>query len=201
VSADAERSDAERSDLDPHGSVRVLLISGSLRGRSTNTSVLQTAAVSVPKGIETAVYEGLEDLPHFNPDGDVTPLHPAVATLRGEIRRSDALLFSTPEYAGALPGSFKNLLDWTIGDGEVGSISEKPVGWINASARRAELAHESLRTVLGYANAVVVEAACAHIPVTGAMVGDDGLIADPAVRSQIGVSLTALAAAVRRPAG
>lgn len=25
-------------------------------------------------------------------------------------------MFCTPEYAGALPGSFTNLLDWTVGD-------------------------------------------------------------------------------------
>ena len=28
-------------------------------------------------------------------------------------------MFCTPEYAGGLPGSFKNLLDWTVGGGEI----------------------------------------------------------------------------------
>ena len=40
------------------------------------------------------------------------------------------MLFSTPEYAGALPGSFKNLLDWTVGGGETYGM---PVGWVNVS--------------------------------------------------------------------
>lgn len=179
---------------------KVLLVSGSLRSTSTNTSVLRTAEVSAPSGVEATLYDGLARLPHFNPDDDAIPLHPAVDDLRRAIRASDALLFSTPEYAGALPGSFKNLLDWTIGDGEVGSISEKPVAWINASPRGADLAHESLRTVVGYANAAVVEAACAHIPVSSAMVGEDGRIADPEVRRRIGGAVTALVDAVRRPA-
>ena len=88
-------------------------------------------------------------LPHFNPDDDVEPLDPAVAELRAAIDAADAVLFSTPEYAGALPGSFKNLLDWTIGGGE---IYEKPVGWINASALGgATDAYESLGIVLRYA--------------------------------------------------
>ncbi|WP_306796085.1 NAD(P)H-dependent oxidoreductase [Nocardia sp. XZ_19_369] len=26
-----------------------------------------------------------------------------------------SVLFCTPEYAGTLPGSLKNLLDWTVG--------------------------------------------------------------------------------------
>jgi NAD(P)H-dependent FMN reductase len=44
--------------------------------------------------------------------------------LRDDIRASDGLLFSTPEYAGGLPGAFKNLLDWTVGDGRPGSMYE-----------------------------------------------------------------------------
>jgi hypothetical protein len=43
---------------------------------------------------------------------------------------SDALPFCTPEYAGALPGSFKNLLDRTVGGGETYGM---PVGWVNVS--------------------------------------------------------------------
>ena len=54
------------------------------------------------------------------------------------------MLFSTPEYAGALPGSFKNLLDWTVGDDQPGSMNGKPVAWVNVSPRGAEHAHESL---------------------------------------------------------
>jgi NAD(P)H-dependent FMN reductase len=172
---------------------RVLLVSGSLRSGSTNTALLRTACVVTPDDIEAVVYAHLADLPHFNPDDDVDPLHPAVADLRDEIHRADAVLFSTPEYAGALPGSFKNLLDWTVGDDQSGSIYEKPVGWINASPREAANAHDSLRTVLGYTKATVVEDACAHIPVTGAMLSDDGLIVDPSVRDQIARTVTTLA--------
>ncbi len=92
------------------------------------------------------------------------------------------MVFSTPEYAGALPGSFKNLLDWTIGDDQPGSIYHKPVGWINASPRGAVHAHESLRRVLEYATATIVDTACVESPVTSAMIGDDGCIADPSAR-------------------
>ncbi len=172
---------------------RVLLISGSLRSRSTNTAVLRTAADVAPDGIEAVLYGHLADLPHFNPDDDVEPLHPAAGELRRQFRGADAVLFSTPEYAGALPGSFKNLLDWTVGDDQAGSIYDKPVAWINASTRGAVDAHGSLRRVLGYAKAAVVEAACADIAVSGAMLGDDGLIVEPSVRHRIARALTTLA--------
>ena len=138
------------------GPYRVLLICGSLRSNSTNAAVLRTAKHVAPPDVAATVYDGLATLPHFNPDDDVDPLPPAVAELRAAIRAADALCFSTPEYAGALPGSFKNLLDWTIGDDQPGSIYEKPVAWINASPRGATHAHESLRLVLGYAHAHVI---------------------------------------------
>ena len=104
---------------------------------------------------------------------------------------------STPEYAGALPGSFKNLLDWTIGDDQPGSIYQKPVAWVNVSAHGAVNAHQSLRTVLGYATAEVIEEACAELSVTHPMVDEDGLIADEHVRSQLAALLETLAAQVR----
>ncbi len=175
---------------------RVLLISGSLRAGSTNTAVLRTARAVAPDGITAVLYEDMAALPHFNPDDDAegAPVHPAVAALRAEIAQADALLFSTPKYAGALPGSFKNLLEWTVGD--AGTYG-KPVAWINASGPAAPTsaadAHDSLRKVLRYTGADIVEAACVRIPIERSAVGPDGLIADPAVRERIAAALTALA--------
>jgi NAD(P)H-dependent FMN reductase len=175
---------------------RILLVSGSLRAASTNTAVLLTVAALAPDGVEATLYDGLGALPHFNPDDDVDPLPEEVVALRAAIAASDAVLFSTPEYAGALPGSFLNLLDWTIGGGE---IYEKPVAWINVatSPTGAVKAYESLRTVLGYAGTRLVEAACAHIPVLHAAVGDDGLVADPDARGRVADILTKLVAQLR----
>jgi len=172
---------------------RVLLISGSLRVRSTNTAVLRTARLVAPLGIDAELYDGLAALPAFNPDDDVAPLPEPVESLRAAIRAADALLFSTPEYAGALPGAFKNLLDWTIGDDQPGSIYEKPVAWINAAPRGAVKAHESLAVVLGYAHARVVEPACAYVPVHEGDLDEHGVVSDPAARAAIAASLAALA--------
>jgi chromate reductase len=178
--------------------VRITLISGSLRGGSGNSAVVRTAAAVAVEGVEAAVYEGMGDLPHFNPDDDREPLHPAVAALRAALAADDAVLFCTPEYAGALPGSFKNLLDWTVGGAE---MYRRPVAWINASGPAAPTggadAHASLRTVLGYVGADIVEAACVRIPVARDTVGPDGLVAGAGLREQIAGALAALAAHVR----
>jgi NAD(P)H-dependent FMN reductase len=180
---------------------RILLVSGSLRERSTNTALLRTARAVAPPGVEAALYEGLGTLPWFNPDDDPEggPVHPAVADLRRQIAASDALLFCTPEYAGALPGSFKNLLDWTVGGGETYGM---PIGWVNvsgpASPTGAAGAHDSLRAVLTYTGTDLVEDACVRLPVGRSAVGADGLIADEDVRAGAAAVLAALAARCAR---
>ena len=40
------------------------------------------------------------------------------------------MLFATPEYAGGLPGSLKNALDWTLAGGE---LDQMPVGWVDVA--------------------------------------------------------------------
>ena len=114
---------------------KLLLISGSLRGGSTNSATMRTAAALAPDGVEATIYDGMGRLPHFNPDDDPADgvgLDPEVTTLRAALAEADALLLSTPEYAGALPGSFKNLLDWTVGGGQT---YEMPVAGINVMPR------------------------------------------------------------------
>ncbi|TDD77731.1 NADPH-dependent oxidoreductase [Actinomadura darangshiensis] len=176
---------------------KVLMICGSLRKGSTNEAALRTALAVAPAGLDGTLYTGMGDLPHFNPDDDRDPLDPVVADLRAAIGAADALLICTPEYAGALPGSFKNLLDWTIGGGE---IYEKPVAWLNAASPAAPTgggdAHASLRKVLGYASAAIIEDACARIPVTRPDVGEDGLVRTAEPRERIAGALAALAAAL-----
>jgi chromate reductase len=179
----------------------ILLISGSLRQGSTNTALLRTLRQIAPGSITAVLYDGLGGLPHFDPDLDHEPLPPPVDQLRAAIRRAGAILFCTPEYAGALPGSFKNLLDWTIGDEHPGSIYRKPVAWINVSASStgAADAHESLGKVLGYAHADVIAAACVRVPVSRPAIDGDGLISDPAIRGDAlnALNLLSTAAAQR----
>jgi NAD(P)H-dependent FMN reductase len=176
--------------------MRLLLISGSLRDGSTNTAVLRTASQIAGDEIEATLYGQMAKLPHFNPDDDREgePVHPAVAELRAEITAADALLLCTPEYAGALPGALKNLLEWTVGDA---STYRKPIAWINASGPAAPTggadAHDSLRKVLGYVHADIVEAACINISLTRDVVGADGMIDHPEAREQIAQTLAVLA--------
>ncbi|MEU6476642.1 NADPH-dependent FMN reductase [Streptomyces sp. NPDC047017] len=172
----------------------ILLLSGSLRAGSTNEAVLRTAQDVAPSARVRAVrYDGLAALPHFNPDDDTDPLPAPVAALRAAIDEAAALLVCTPEYAGTLPGSFKNLLDWTVGGTE---ICDKPVAWVNAAAPgRGEGAEATLRTVLGYTGAAVVEPACGRLPASRAAADTTGVFTDPAVRARLTDVLDLLAKA------
>lgn len=159
----------------------LLLISGSLRSGSTNTAALR--AITGAEDLRTSLYAGLDELPAFDPDRDQEPLHPAVAELRAQLGAADAVLFCTPEYAGSLPGSFKNLLDWGVGGGE---LYEKPVGWVNVAAPgRGEGAHTTLRVVLGYCGTQIVEDACARVTVARADLDDAGDVVDAGLVAEL----------------
>jgi chromate reductase, NAD(P)H dehydrogenase (quinone) len=179
--------------------VRILLVSGSTRAASTNTAALRTARAVAPGHIATVLYDRMADLPAFNPDDDWDPLPPLVGELRAHIGSADAVLFCTPEYAGALPGSFKNLLDWLVGGTE---IAAKPTAWINVAAPgRGGGAHDTLATVLGYVTADVITAACRRLPLARQAVGPDGEVTDLAFREGVAGILAEITAYVAaRPA-
>lgn len=176
--------------------VRILLVSGSTRRGSTNTAALRTMCADAASGVVARIYEDLGALPAFNPDEDAEGMSPppAVAALRHELSSADAVVFCTPEYAGSLPGSLKNLLDWTVSSGE---LNGKPVAWVNVAGRgRGGGATATLATVLRYVDARVLETACAHVPVLRDAVGPDGLVADLATRTRLAEALQAVAQAI-----
>ncbi len=94
--------------------MRLLAISESLRSRSTNTAVLVAAGRLAPTGMSIALYEGLGQLPFFNPDLDNDYPPPAVVDLRKRIGSADGILICSPEYARGVAGAMKNALDWLV---------------------------------------------------------------------------------------
>src|SRR5262245_30526458 len=99
--------------------MRLLGISGSLRAASSNTAALRAAALLSPEGVSVEIYDGIGDLPHFNPDLDEDEPPPAVARFRGLVGAADGLLISSPEYAHGMPGTMKNALDWLVASREI----------------------------------------------------------------------------------
>lgn len=173
----------------------ILLISGSVRNGSVNSAVIATVADLIEPPAASVTYEGLGKLPHFNPDLDFEPLPEEVRVLRSAITDADALLFSTPEYAGAMPGALKNLLEWTVGGDEIGG---KPTGWINPSTSptKAEKTYLSLATVLEYTEARLIVEACRNIPVPRSEINENGLIEEQRIRGAISEVTSALVSSI-----
>lgn len=99
--------------------MRILGICGSLQAKSGNLVLLHVAAAAVPPGVELTLFDGLRDLPHFNPDLEVSGVPESVLAWREALASSDAVLVACPEYGLSLPGALKNGIDWVIGSGEL----------------------------------------------------------------------------------
>ena len=112
--------------------MNILGISGSLRTSSVSTALLKTGATLMPAHVKLTIYDGLGNLPHFNPDIDNDFQPPAVSDFRSQLNNSAGVIISTPEYAHGIPGVLKNALDWLVASGE---LYEKPVALFSASPR------------------------------------------------------------------
>ena len=171
----------------------LLGISGSLRTASSNTAVLQAAALLLPPGIALTVYDGLGTLPHFNPDldGDTPP--PPVQALRSAVGRAAGLVLSSPEYAHGIAGTLKNGLDWLVRSTE---FPAKPVMIVNASPR-ATHAEAQMREILRTMSARLVDEASLDLPLLGRGLDAAGIAADPALGPSLRGSLARFVASVR----
>ncbi len=139
--------------------MQILGIAGSLREDSVNRALLRLATESLPDGVELAVWEGLRDIPPYDEDTEGEASLP-VAGFRSAVLKADAVLISTPEYNGSIPGTLKNALDWGSRPTATNAFRGKPVAVIGASpgAFGGVWAHAETRKVLGIMGARVVDA-------------------------------------------
>jgi chromate reductase, NAD(P)H dehydrogenase (quinone) len=170
--------------------VRILGISGSLRARSSNTELLRAVSLVAPSGVHVTLFFGLDTLPHFNPDldgeGAVPP--PRIGVLRQFIRRADALLICSPEYAHGVPGVLKNVLDWLV---SVPDLPYKPVGLLNAAPRSTH-AQASLAETLRTMSMAVIPGASIAVPVIGRALSAAAMADDPELAAAMRGVLQAL---------
>lgn len=173
--------------------IHMLAISGSLRQVSSNTALLQAAIVLLPEGVEMKLYGGLGGLPHFNPDLEPTE-PPSVTDLRAQVKWSDGLVISSPEYAHGVPGVLKNALDWLVsGEEFVG----KPVVLFNASPRAIHAQASLTEIVTTMAGRIVPEASIT-IPLLGRNLDAAGIMADPGISGQLQSAIVSFANAIEQ---
>lgn len=144
--------------------INVVGLCGSVRASSTNLLLLKAAAAHAPPGIAvTSIVDG-RIAPHFNPDYETPAVIPrSAARWRELVCNADGLIVSSPEYAGGIPGTFKNALDWLVGDPR---FYGKPVAILSASERSIG-AKDALRLVLSMMSANLIEEASICLPLLG----------------------------------
>ncbi len=167
--------------------MRILAISGSLRSASYNTALLRAAADLAPEDVSVELYEGIDRLPPFNEDDEDGAIDPGIAALREAIASADAVLFSTPEYNGTMPGHVKQAVDWASRPhGPDSALWGKPVAAIGASVTDygALWAQDHLRKALGLAGARVIDV---ELPVSKAQerFDADGVLIDLELRDRL----------------
>ncbi len=105
--------------------MKVLLFAASLRKESYNKKFIKNArsllATDSELELQTVQLEDYE-MPMYNADIEAARgLPPDVLKMCEHIAAADALIVSTPEYNGSIPGVFKNMIDWTS--------RKRPVCW------------------------------------------------------------------------
>jgi NAD(P)H-dependent FMN reductase len=192
-----------------HKSTSLLAISGSLRIGSKNTVLLEamarlasgsgsapaSASSSTGADVDISIYEGLGQLPLFNPDlddldGGTAP--PPVLELRRRLTSSRGLVICSPEYAHGVAGAMKNALDWLVGSGE---LMSKPVLVLNASPTSFH-AHLALLETLRTMDAIVLEQTLPPPPLGGSTVTVESLLEAPERAAFFSSALDELLAAI-----
>jgi chromate reductase len=159
-----------------------------LRPNSSNLAILHGIAALAPHRFTYEFYNGLTDLPHFNPATDTDTPPPSVLTLRESIRSAEGIIICTPEYAFGVPGSLKNALDWMV---STVLLTDKPTALITASSS-GDKAHASLLQTLSALSVNVIPQTSLLIPFIKTKVSVNGVI-DNETKAELTNVLNALA--------
>ena len=168
--------------------MRLLAISGSLRAASSNTALLRAAVALAPAGVTITLTDAVGRLPHFNPELEAD-LPPAARAFRAEVDAADGLVFSVPEYAHGVPGSFKNALDWLVGGPE---FLNKPVAFLNASAR-GTYALAAVKETVTVMTGRISEAGSYTLPMLSGPVDEARILGDPELSAGVAGALVRFA--------
>lgn len=83
--------------------MKILAVCGSLQAKSKNLALLVAATALVPEGVELVLFDGLRDLPHFNPDIEAGSVPPSVLRWRRALADTDAVILASPSTDSASP--------------------------------------------------------------------------------------------------
>ncbi len=157
----------------------VAVVVGSLRKESYNRKVARALSELAPSSLALKIVE-IGDLPLYNEDIEAEAPPETWKRFRDEIRRSDAVLFVTPEYNRSVPAPLKNAIDvgsrpygksaWSGKPGAVISVSPGAVGGFGAN--------HHLRQSLVFLNVPCLQQPEAYLGGAGTFFDESGKLSD-----------------------
>lgn len=96
--------------------LKLLVFAASLRAGSLNRKLAALAARVAGQYGATVDHASMRDFDVPLYDGDLeasSGIPPGAQALRDRLLANDAFVISCPEYNGSMPGTLKNLIDWT----------------------------------------------------------------------------------------
>jgi len=176
-----------------HDRKKIIAIPGSIRQGSTNRNLINAIIQLFSDKLNIKIFEGLADIPHFNPDFDNENPPAKVSDFRSQLKNADGILICTPEYAMGVPGTLKNAIDWTVSSME---FSHKPVALITASTL-GQKAHYALMETLKIIEADISDSSQLLISSIKTKVEDDK-ITDHGTQIQVKEVIYSLISAIEK---
>ena len=163
--------------------LNIAVIVGSLRKGSFNRCVaLAVKELAAPR-LNLNIVE-IGDLPLYNPDLDEGDVPAPWTRFRGEVAKTDAVLFVTPEYNRSIPGPLKNAID--VGSRPYGKSvwQGKPAAIISVSPGLlgAFGANHHLRQPLVFLDMPILQQPEMYLSKAGDFIGEDGKVNNEATR-------------------
>jgi chromate reductase len=95
--------------------MKLVVFAGSLRAGSCNKKFAREAVLFLSESGHQPEFLDLKDYPMPPYDGDIeaaSGVPDTAKALGAKIAAADAVVISTPEYNGSIPGILKNVIDW-----------------------------------------------------------------------------------------
>jgi chromate reductase len=156
----------------------IALIVGSLRQGAYTRLVAQALIELAPPALQLNEV-AIGELPFYNQDLETETPPAPWRTFRDDIRKSDAVLFVTPEYNRGMPGVLKNAIDvgsrppkQSVWRGKPALVVSQTPGKLGAMA-----AHQQLRLTLSVIGSPVMPAPEVYLPEVAKLFGPDSKLA------------------------
>jgi len=176
----------------------VIVLVGSLRKESLNRKIANALIQIAPPSLKLEEI-AIGNLPLYNPDLENAP-DASWTNFRARVKKSDALLFVTPEYNRSVPAALKNALDVASRPYGANCWGGKPGAVISASpgAIGGFGANHHLRQSLVFLNVPTLQQPEAYVGHADTLFDDQGKLINDGTRKFLGDFLAAFEKFIER---